>query len=203
MGKGFEIDLGQWFTENRDTVRKDLDRYFDEAKPKFCGRAFEKLSAQGDPNRFEASDIIAAESVSGEIAGETAVRLLFSDADRLNRWLKLIPSGRDLWEVEESVVGPDSAAFHLCTALDELPDIGWITAGKLLASKRPRFIPILDKEVKDHFGLSKRRFWGAMHDQLSDDERRSLIAGVCDNAPADVSLLRRIEVALWMYARHM
>lgn len=201
MGKGFGIDLGEWFTDNRDEIRKDFDRYFDESKPKFCGRAFEKLSAQGDPNRFEASDIIAAESVSGEITGETAVRLLFSDADRLNKWLKLIPAGRDLWDVERSVVGPDSAAFRLCAELHELPDIGWITAAKLLASKRPRFIPILDREVKDFLGVSKRRFWVTMHDELSDEGRRGCIAEVCDNAPADVSLLRRIEVALWMHAR--
>jgi hypothetical protein len=39
-----------------------------------------------------------------------------------------------------------------------------------------------------------------MWDELSDESRRVTVAQVCANAPADVSLLRRIDVALWMAA---
>jgi hypothetical protein len=39
-----------------------------------------------------------------------------------------------------------------------------------------------------------------VYDQLSDEGRRQKIAKVCSTAPAEVSLLRRIDVALWMYA---
>ena len=34
----------------------------------------------------------------------------------------------------------------------------------------------------------------------SDEGRRQKIAEVCSTAPAEVSLQRRIDVALWMYA---
>lgn len=39
-----------------------------------------------------------------------------------------------------------------------------------------------------------------MWDELSDKSIRTIVAEVCADAPADVSLLRRIDVALWMAA---
>jgi hypothetical protein len=39
-----------------------------------------------------------------------------------------------------------------------------------------------------------------MWDELADQSRRVTVAQVCADAPADVSLLRRIDVALWMAA---
>jgi hypothetical protein len=39
-----------------------------------------------------------------------------------------------------------------------------------------------------------------MWDELSDEARRVTVAQVCADAPADVSLLRRVDVALWMAA---
>jgi hypothetical protein len=41
-----------------------------------------------------------------------------------------------------------------------------------------------------------------MHDELADPARRQIIAEVTDSAPAHVSLLRRIDVSLWMDATH-
>jgi hypothetical protein len=39
-----------------------------------------------------------------------------------------------------------------------------------------------------------------MYDELKDDEHRRVIEQVCRNTPSYVSLLRRIDVALWMAA---
>jgi len=61
-------------------------------------------------------------------------------------------------------------------------------------------IPILDKEVKGLLRPPKGKFWVTMHDQLSDESRRRTITDVCDCAPDSISLLRRIDVALWMHA---
>jgi len=33
--------------------------------------------------------------------------------------------------------------------LRTLPGVDWVTAGKLMAAKRPRLIPILDNKVKN------------------------------------------------------
>ena len=201
IGKGSPADLGEWFVSNRDTIRKDLDRYFgEESKNRSSGRWFEKFGAMGDPNRFEASDLLAVEALSADVPLESAAQLLISEANRFNSWLALIPADKDLWEVERSVVDSDSAADRLHAELDELPKVGWVTASKLIAAKRPRLIPILDKEMKHTLRGPKRRYWVAMHDQLAEESRRALIANVCDNAPTDVSLLRRIEVALLMHS---
>jgi hypothetical protein len=55
----------------------------------------------------------------------------------------------------------------------------------------------LDNEVNNYLKPPKELFWVTMHDELSDVSRREAIADVCRVAPAHVSLLRRIDVALW------
>ena len=82
-----------------------------------------------------------------------------------------------------------------------LPDVDWVTAGKLIAAKRPRLIPILDSRVSRVQTLLRspqELFWVTLCDELSDEHRRATIADVCHAAPPHVSLLRRIDVALWM-----
>ena len=69
-----------------------------------------------------------------------------------------------------------------------------------MAAKRPRLIPVFDNEVKRALNPPSGRFWVTMYDQLCDEGRRQKIAAVCCTAPAEVSLLRRIDVALWMHA---
>ena len=60
-------------------------------------------------------------------------------------------------------------------------------------------VPVFNK-VKRVLKPPRGRFWVTMYDQLSDEGRRQKIAAVCSTAPAEVSLLRRIDVALWMHA---
>jgi hypothetical protein len=201
MSEGFSFDLGEWFSDNHTQVQEDLHRYFD-AKPgdKFTGRLFEKFAAMGDPNRFEPSDVLAVEALSVKVPSESAAKLLIAEAGRFNDLLERIPLDRDLWEVDKSVVDVNSDANNLHRALDDLWKVGWVTAGKLMAAKRPRLIPILDEEVWGVLKPAKGKFWVTMYDQLADESQRRTITDVCDCAPADVSLLRRIDVSLWMHA---
>jgi hypothetical protein len=204
MGGGLAIDLGEWFSENRVTVRKNLDRYFSgRVRDQFTGRWFESFAAMGDPNRFQPSDLLAVEALSVVVPPESAAKLLITDAYRFNGLLERIPLDKDIWLVDKSEIGPGSAAHELHGALDDLKKVGWVTAGKLLAAKRPRLIPILDKEVKRVLKPPTGRFWLTMHEQLADRVRRNEILEACANAPDEVSLLRRIDVALWMYATHL
>ena len=201
MGEGFAFDLGEWFSDNQTQVRKNLARYFDgKTGDTFTGRWFEKFAALGDPNRFAPSDVLAVEALSVKVPPESAATLLVTDADRFNRLLQRVPPDADLWTVDRSVIDSGSAASDLHAALDDLPKIGWVTAGKLMAAKRPRLIPVFDNEVKRVLKPPKERFWVTMYDHLSDESRCQKIAKVCSTAPAEVSLLRRIDVALWMHA---
>ncbi|MGO9031791.1 DUF6308 family protein [Mycobacterium sp.] len=201
MTKGFAFDLGDWFDDHRKKVRRYLDRYFDGGpRDQFTGRWFERFAASGDPNRFGPSDLVAVESLSVNVPSESAARLILTEADHFNDLLRQIPPDRDLWEVDRSCVESGNAADRLHAELCTLKKVGWVTAGKLIAAKRPRVIPILDKEVARVLKPPKGLFWVTMHDQLADSARRQTIAEVCDNAPPGVSLLRRIDVALWMDA---
>lgn len=201
MSEGFVIDLGEWFSDNQTQVRMNLARYFDgNTGDTFTGRWFEKFAKMGDPNRFAPSDVLAVEALSVKVPSESAAKLLVTDTDRFNRLLQRIPPEADLWTLDRSVIESGSAASDLHAALDDLPKIGWVTVGKLMAAKRPRLIPVYDNEVKRVLKPPSGRFWVTMYDQLSDEARRQKIAKVCSTAPAEVSLLRRIDVALWMHA---
>jgi hypothetical protein len=197
----FAFDLAEWFTENSEQVDHHLRRYF-SGRPGdlFTGRWFDQFAAIADPNRFEASDLIAVEALKVEVPSEAASALLVTDPERFNHLLREIPRDQDLWERRRLDVDVGSKADDLHAALKALPKVGWVTAGKLLAAKRPRLIPILDERVQ---GLLKPRdemFWVSMHDELSDESRRATIEQICRVAPPHVSLLRRIDVALWMAA---
>jgi hypothetical protein len=44
-------------------------------------------------------------------------------------------------------------------------------------------------------------FWQAMRHALADNNARQAIERVCEGAPQSASLLRRIDVVLWMEAQ--
>ncbi|ODQ93427.1 hypothetical protein BHQ17_13375 [Mycolicibacterium holsaticum] len=191
----FAFDLAGWFEANAEQIAEYFDRYFTS----FTGRWFEHFAAVGDPNRFEASDLVAVESLSVQVPPEAAAKLLVSEPDRFNALLRHIPRSVDLWDTPREDL-QDGPAAELHTMLRTLRGVEWVIAGKLLAAKRPRLIPVLDNSVRDFLQPPTSRFWVSMWDELSDESRRTTVAQVCADAPADVRLLRRIDVALWMAA---
>ncbi len=197
----FAFDLGEWFSANSSQVRHNLNRYFN-GRPGdlFTGRWFDKFAAMGDADQFAPSDVLAVEALSVRVRPEAAATLIIADAERFNSLLQQIPDEIDLWDVDPSVIEAGNPAAELHAALDGLPRVGWVTAGKLMAAKRPRLVPILDKKVKGLLKPPRGRFWAGMQEQLSVEVRRQAIAEVCEVAPDGVSLLRRIDVALWMHA---
>lgn len=197
----FRFDLAAWFADNAEQVRQDLTTYFGGSKQPFTGRWFEELAAIADPNRFEASDILAVETLNVSVPPEAAAALLLSDSERFNSLLREIPREQNLWEVRRLDVNVGSPAENLHTALRTLRGIDWVVAGKLLAAKRPKLLPILDNEVNNYLQPAKTLFWVSMHDELSETRRRQTISEVCEGAPPHVSLLRRIDVALWRAAK--
>jgi hypothetical protein len=161
----FAFDLAQWFTDRGAEVERDILRYFDgKTGDEFTGRWFEHFAAIGDPNRFEASDLIAVETLSVKVESEAAATLLVADPERFNNLLRQIPREQDIWELRRLDVNVGSSADKLWAALKELPDVGWVTAGKLLAAKRPRLIPILDDRVNKLLNPREGLFWVSMHD---------------------------------------
>jgi len=196
----FGFDIAQWFTTNTEQVESHLKRYFGGGKDKFTGRWFDEFAAIANPNRFEASDVLAVEALSVEVPPEAASILLITESERFNSLLRQIPREQDLWHVSRLTVDVGGPADDLHSALRTLPRIDWVTAGKLMAAKRPRLIPILDNKVRDLIRPPEGLFWVKLHDELKDESRRGAIAHACRAAPPHVGLLRRMDVALWMAA---
>lgn len=103
-------------------------------------------------------------------------------------------------DVGRLTVDVGSPAEQLHTALKGLPHVGSATAGKLIAAKRPRLIPIFDERVEALLAPAPGLFWVSMFDALSDSSARETISNVCRSAPPHIGLLRRIDVAIWMAA---
>ena len=203
MGDGhigdFAIDLGDWCQEHAEQIRADLGTYFTG----FNGRHFERFSAMGsaDPNRFAATDVLAVEALSVTVPPNSAAKLIDTEAEEFSALLREIPTDKDLWEVETSDLDEHSDASKLYYRLKGLHGVGPVTASKLMASKRPRLMPVIDTLVSELLQPPGGRFWLPMRNQLADPERRKKIADVVSCAPDGVTMLRRIDVAVWMYVK--
>ncbi len=74
-----------------------------------------------------------------------------------------------------------------------------MNAGNLMARKRPRLIPVIDKHVVAALAALKGKYWMTMRDALGMNQlwqhvERTLRA----SAPISVSTLRLLDVAIWM-----
>jgi len=196
----FAVDLGEWFQAHATEIKANLERYFlGVGGLPFNGRHFERFSAMGDPNRFVATDVLAVEALSVGVPPDSAARLISTEAEDFNVLLRHIPVDKNLWEVPWYVLADNGPAAKLHARMQDLDGVGWVTAGKLLAAKRPRLIPILDDLVKKVLEPPRNRFWSTMREQLSDENRREQINQVVSFALGDVTFLRRIDVAVWMH----
>jgi hypothetical protein len=124
----FNFDLAAWFTDNADQVRRDLQGYFGGGTEPFTGRWFEEFAAIGDPNRFEASDVLAVAALSVEVPPEAAAAMLITDTERFNALLRLIPREQNLWEVRRLDVNVGSPADDLHGELRTLRGVDWVVA---------------------------------------------------------------------------
>ena len=79
-----------------------------------------------------------------------------------------------------------------------------MTAGKLLARKRPSPIPVYDDVVRCAFGRPKE-IWQALYTALRQDDGsfRAVLQNLIERAgiPAEITPLRVLDVALWMRHR--
>lgn len=200
---GLAVYLGEWFETNRASVPRYIERYFHGVgkKPKpFDGRHFETFAGMGDPDRFEPTDILAAGALSVTIPSGSALRLLRDEAEKFNSSLGDMPHG-EFWEAKREVFESEGPAVKLFRILDALPGVGTTKATKLMAAKRPHLVPVQDTFIEEELMEPGGRFWLPMYDQLSDSALREFIGELTAGAPDEVSLLRRIDVSVWMHVK--
>ncbi|MFJ7990451.1 DUF6308 family protein [Streptomyces sp. NPDC096351] len=188
----------------------DLRRYFGVGLPPgdvaFTGSRFEHLAGGGDlpsvADRITAEDLLAVQTLSVTIPAPVALDILEGPlGTRLSGLLRAIPGDLDMVDAGVQVLdggSPADQAWHLLT---EQPDVGWVIAGKILARKRPRLIPVYDRVVRCALGRPPS-FWAALRTALREDNgclhRQLLALRQASHLPESVSALRVCDVAVWM-----
>ena len=208
--------LHLWLTS--PSAVADLNAYFAEPPPgqtaqsAYSGRFFERLGGGGDAptvwDRFTAEDLLAVQMLSVSVPPETSIGILHGELGRkLNMLLRAIPTDVALGEVEASEhIADGAAADQAWNLLKQQPDTGWVTAGKLMARKRPHLLPVYDNVVRCALGAPKQ-LWQSLHAVLATEEAptRTRLAELRASAciPGEVGNLRILDVVVWMgHRRH-
>ncbi|MEH1168274.1 DUF6308 family protein [Micromonospora sp. CPCC 205539] len=190
----------------------DLRRYYLSANEEaFTGAQFERLGGGGDrpeaANAITADDLIAVELHSVHVSPHRAIDLLQGQLGRdVAAELTKIPADVELdSDAASPLIADDGPAERAWRMLNQATGVGWVTAGKLLARKRPKLIPVYDGVVSCALGTGTG-FWRWLHELLREDDR--ILARQLDarrreaDLPAAISRLRILDVAVWMRHRN-
>ncbi|WP_239770356.1 DUF6308 family protein [Streptomyces sp. CL12-4] len=175
----------------------------------FTGSRFEHLAGGGDrsevADRITAEDLIAVQTLSVTVPAPVALDILEGRlGTRLSGLLQAVPRDIDMVDADAVVVADGSPADRAWSLLCEQHGVNWVIAGKVLARKRPRLLPVYDRVVRCAVGRPPS-FWFALHAALREDDaalhRRLLELRQAAGLPETVSALRVCDVAVWMNHR--
>jgi hypothetical protein len=174
----------------------------------YTGAHFERLGGGGD--RVEARDVLCADDLiavrmlSVDVNASAALQLLEDKSAQITDLLSLIPADVELVDAPDDFFEAESAARRLWRLFNDEPGIGWVTAGKLLARKRPRLIPVFDSVVRASVG-GGASYWKPLAKALAADGMRlqdhlgclRSVSGIGE----DISIIRAFDVIVWMDGR--
>ncbi|WP_432187731.1 DUF6308 family protein [Streptomyces sp. Tue6028] len=180
--------------------------------PAYTGSRFERLAGGGDrteaANHFTSTDFIAVAALSVDVPVRSVLNILELMGPKcFNGLLSQIPTSIELAEAEEQHIAEDSPAWKLWRSLREVDGIGPIGAGKLLARKRPRLLPIYDSITKKVFERPSTdlRFWSHLRSALRADDYTLVfhLEDVRDlsGIGKDISVLRVLDTAAWLHGK--
>ncbi len=163
----------------------------------FAGLSFTSLGTN-PRDAVTACDLLAVSLLDITWRPEAVRRLLDGQATAVSGLLSAIRSDIDLWEASDedlAVVDP------LWDCLLRMPGVGTATASKLLARKRPRLCPVSDKVVIEAVGVPGWT-WEALRVLLQEPPARAEVETLRPPSAATVSLLRILDVAIWIRHSH-
>ncbi|MFF5502006.1 DUF6308 family protein [Streptomyces roseolus] len=185
-----------------------------DGTPAYTGSRFERLAGGGDrpetANHFTPADIIAVATLSVDIPARAALNLLEPAGHApYTALLAQIPLDLDLAATDdERHIAEGSPAWTLWRTLREVDGIGPITAGKLLARKRPHLLPVYDAVIKRVFErpATDLTFWSDVRHALRADDHRlathledtRTLAGIGN----DIGILRTLDTAAWLHGKN-
>lgn len=177
--------------------------------PSYTGGRFEFLAGGGDhpqaKNTITAGDLVAVEMLSVRVPAEVALDLLDGPLGRaVGALLADVDPFVELGTPQAAaLLAAGGAADQAWRLLEAQADMGWVTAGKVLARKRPKLIPVYDRVVRCALATAglpsfwlwlDERFAGSYRalPALLEETRRS--AGIHEA----VSSARILDVIVWM-----
>lgn len=197
-------------TQVSPDVESALKTYFSTEGNGFTGSQFENLIKDSDPHAITDRDLIALTTLSVDVPARAALWILSKEGqDEISEHLRQIPVDTDIWDPRVKDIFADSGPVmdlwrQLAKANWPIPKFGGGLGGitkrsKILAAKRPRLIPVLDRVVAGTLPVSENR-WISIQNVLMNEEYRAKLQKALDheNVPESVSLLRRIDVVIWI-----
>jgi hypothetical protein len=176
-------------------VAPGLDRavaaYF--AEPEFAGMTFADLG-RNPPGEIVPDDLLAVALLDITWRPRVVRVLLGSHRRQFGGMLAALPQATDLWDAFELDLRNIDVLWDALTAVD---GIGTASASKLLARKRPRLCPISDSLVIKAVDVPGRT-WDVLRCLLQDPAARGDVEALRPAAAAGASLLRILDVALWI-----
>ena len=161
--------------------------------PAFAGMTFSDLGTN-PPDRITADDLLAVSLLDISWRPEVVRVLLASRNTEFSAMLAAIPPDLDLWEATDEAGERINDLWEALVAVD---GIGTASATKLLARKRPRLCPISDSVVIKAVAVPGRT-WDVIRCLLTEAEARAQVEALRPAAAAGASLLRILDVILWV-----
>lgn len=186
--------LLRFLSSNAVQARQDLTDYFHTDK--FTGRHFENYSRRSNPTSFDGNDVAAVMCLGVRVESTVPSALLAVTVDPV-----ISESTAPLWNRPIEDFLPGSPLHSLYSQLRSIENIGPTIASKLLASKFPSLVPIWDRDVSLLLGRPEQ-WWLGWHEAMQSKRLRSTLQGMRDDLGLEgTSLLRIMDVALWMEAQ--
>lgn len=173
-----------------------LDQYYNPHGP-FAGASFDTFG-ENDPDRVDSDDLLAVSMLDIRIRPRTLRQLLGPSQERAAQLLVRLPTDVDLWNATDD----DHAAIDEADRwLRGLDGFGPVAASKLLARKRPRLVPVIDRVVLDELKQAPDAYTACRHGLarwLDDAHLQQRLHDRSARLPHPVTPLRVLDVALWM-----
>ena len=179
-----------------------------DSTPHFTGAWFERIAAEAnsgaDSDRFTSDDLVAVQMLSVTVPAQAAIQILGPFSSDLTSQLRLISTSltpRDA-DGRKQLTDEESALHAVWETLEDVPGIGWVTAGKLCARKRPALAPVYDQHVRAAVGRPEN-WWSAVADLFHDDDVIAALRPHVESAnrhsdAVPISELRTLDIAIWM-----
>ena len=179
-------------------MKEDIARYMNP-RNSYARDVYNGLG-RNDPSSVGADDLLAVTLLDlSTPVGLVEQALSPPDGSGcIDKFLLDLPTDRDLWDADDSHLDVANTAFEQLRTID---GVGPTRANKLLARKRPRLVPVWDDVVHTYFGEPKDFWLGLSVVQDNEQLRHALWDQRPASWPADMSLLRLIDIAVWMAKR--